>query len=278
MKSHKKQSRTPVAPFEQLEGRQMMSATLYGTSLYVYGSPAGDSIQVTKSVGPLFSFVNVVENGVPTGSFLSTSVAAVNVYGFDGNDSIALGNGITGAYVNGGNGADYLLGADGNDSLVGGFGNDYIVGGPGHDYLDGSYDNDTLVGGAGNDSMYGSFGTDSLYGQDGSDYLSGGDDNDYLSCGTGNDTGRGGFGDDEIHGGDGNDYLYGDDGSDWLLGEGGDDCMFGGNGNDYFTAQDGVSEYIDGGAGWDTAFVDDRDWYEPWSANDTRYNVENAFE
>jgi RNA polymerase sigma factor (sigma-70 family) len=106
----------------------------------------------------------------------------------------------------------------------------------------------------------------------------GGDDNDYLSCGTGNDTGRGGFGDDEIHGGDGNDYLYGDDGSDWLLGEGGDDCMFGGNGNDYFTAQDGVSEYIDGGAGWDTAFVDDRDWYEPWSANDTRYNVENAFE
>ena len=277
MKSHKNQSQRPAAAFEQLESRQLMSASLYGTSLYVDGTAGNDSIQVTKSVGPLFSFINVVENGVATGSFNAASVSWIGVYGYDGSDTIALGNGVT-AYVTAGNGNDVIYGADGNDSLYGGFGSDYIVGGPGGDVIDGGYDNDTLVGGLGGDSLYGSFGTDYIYGQDGNDYLSGGDQNDYLYCGYGNDTGVGGFGDDEIHGEAGDDYLYGQDGSDWILGDGGCDYMSGGNGNDYFTAQDGVSETIDGGAGWDTAFVDDRDWYEPWSAHDTRYNVENAFE
>ena len=277
MKTRKTTTPSHQPAFEPLENRQLMSASLWGSTLYVDGSNFNDRIEVTKSVGPLFTTINVVENFVLTGSFNAASVASINVYGYDGNDTIALGNGIS-AYVSGGNGGDALYGADGNDYLTGGFGNDYISGGYGNDTVDGSYDQDTVVGGPGHDSVYGGPGYDYLYGQDGNDYMNGGSEGDVMYGGWGADSMRGGTGNDELFGDADNDYLYGDDGEDILHGNAGNDCFYGGNGNDYFDAKDGVSEYIDGGLGWDTAFVDDRDWYEPWSAHDTRVSIENAFE
>jgi hypothetical protein len=55
--------------------------------------------------------------------------------------------------------------------------------------------------------------------------------------------------------------------------------MYGGDGNDYFTAKDGETDYVSGGAGWDTAAIDKREWWEFWGAQDTvSSDVEQSFE
>ena len=244
MKTRKTTTPNPArgAAFEPLEGRQMLSASLYNGTLTVHGSGYGDSIQVSLSTGPLYNTVNVIENGVTTGTFPQSSVSAITVHGNGGNDTIGIGGGIGNTSVYGGDGDDRVYGGNGNDYINAGNGNDYAHGGSGNDTLDGWHCNDNLEGGNGNDNILGYYG------------------NDYLSGSAGDDTIRGEADSDTITGGSGADNLYG------------------GDGNDYFYACDGSNDTVDGGAGWDQAKVDQRGWWEPWAANDSVFNTEIAVE
>jgi RNA polymerase sigma factor (sigma-70 family) len=278
MKSRKNQSKSQPMPFEELETRKLFSASLSGGVLTVDGSAGNDQIQVSMSYGPLFNIVNVAENGVTTGSFIASAVSSINVYGNAGNDTIAIGSGIGNTNINGGAGDDALYGGNGNDYIFCGDGNDYANGGFGNDTIDGWNGNDYLVGGEGSDSLLGYYGTDTLFGQGGNDSLSGEADNDNLYGGDGSDWITGGAGDDGLFGEAGGDSLYGEDGSDSLTGGAGQDYLSGGNGNDFFTAHDNETDTIDGGAGWDTASIDKKEWWEIWATQDNCSNVENAFE
>jgi hypothetical protein len=87
-----------------------------------------------------------------------------------------------------------------------------------------------FVGGAGADTLVGYGGTDMMWGEDGDDLLLGGAGNDQL---------MGGFG------------------SDRLIGHAGTDKFWGEAGNDVVISIDAaLGEYVDGGAGVDTLWVD----------------------
>lgn len=206
MKTRNTTSQSRGTALESLESRQLMSASLYAGTLTVSGSAYGDSIQVSRTTGPLYNTINVIENGVTT-TFNASSVSSIRVYGNGGNDSLAIGAGVGGAYLNGGDGNDYLYGGSGADSLDGWNGDDYVSGGGGNDTLWGYFGNDRLIGGDGNDSCYGEGGSDTITGGSGADYLSGGDDNDYFYAfdGTG----------DTINGGNGWDQAQVDSRSWW---------------------------------------------------------------
>ena len=128
-------------------------------------------------------------------------------------------------------------------TLNAGNGNDTIYGGGGDQYSGGIHAN----GGAGNDRIYGTAFSDTLEGGSGSDTIFGGDGNDVLAGNSGNDKIHGGAGNDTLVGGTGRDRLYGDDGDDLLL------------------ALDHQRDTVYGGAGTDTASVDDSaKWKDLW--------------
>jgi Ca2+-binding RTX toxin-like protein len=94
----------------------------------------------------------------------------------------------------------------------------------------------------------GGAGSDTLFGGSESDYLFGGGNSDHLY-------GRGG--DDELRGGDDNDYLFGGSESDKLVGGNGIDHLDGGSGDDQLDGGfDGVHDYLIGGTGADTFWVE----------------------
>ncbi|WP_363246973.1 calcium-binding protein, partial [Reyranella sp.] len=84
-----------------------------------------------------------------------------------------------------------------------------------------------------------------LYGSDGNNVLDGRGGADFMLGGEGNDTIYGGAGDDLLDGGAGSDVLVGGDGAD---------ALSGGDSADYLLI-DGADTAIDGGAGFDSAFV-----------------------
>jgi Ca2+-binding RTX toxin-like protein len=175
----------------------------------------------------------------------------------------ALGGGDDHVKLNFGGGRDVLtFTADGID--VGGEGDEDLTtagtelldvdGGPGNDVVDASLYEGTptsgggngarllLAGGSGNDRLTASLDADRMFGDDGDDILHGGDQRD------------------RIDGGPGNDVLYGEAGDDFLWGGLGDDTLYAGDGDDYFMAEataDG-SDVMRGGAGYDSAFYDQR--------------------
>lgn len=108
----------------------------------------------------------------------------------------------------------------------------------------------------GNDLLEGNGGDDELDAGDGDDTLNGGDGNDLLFGGEGNDTLNGDEGDDELFGEAGDDTLNGGDGNDYLNGGGGTDEINGGEGDDFIDIGGSGVATVDGGAGWDTYFVD----------------------
>jgi Ca2+-binding RTX toxin-like protein len=87
-------------------------------------------------------------------------------------------------------------------------------------------------------------------GTSGNDVLRGTRRNDVLS-------GLGGH--DRLSGGDGNDVLRGGAGNDRLAGGRGRDILLGSPDNDRLFAADGQRDRIDGGAGFDRAWVDRAD-------------------
>ena len=158
--------------------------------LSVFGDGHGNTITTScDAAGQILVNGGVVpvDGGTPTVS--NTSV--IQVFGQDGNDTIALdeANGaLPAAELFGGAGNDTLIGGSGNDQLFGGTGNDVILGKGGDDLLFGGAGNDTLTGGAGNDQVFGEAGDDSMIWNpgDGSDLFEGGEGNDTAEVNGGN--------------------------------------------------------------------------------------------
>lgn len=90
-------------------------------------------------------------------------------------------------------------------------------------------------------SYVGSSSPDNLVGSDRNDVLLGLAGNDRLRGGRGNDVIRGGAGHDRLAGGMGKDTIFGD------------------RGNDRLSARDGELDTLDGGPGFDQAWVDRSD-------------------
>jgi Ca2+-binding RTX toxin-like protein len=277
---------------EQLEDRQLRSATLSGSTLFISGTAGPDRIDVDQSGTSLYVFENsVLTKLLPTSAVGNIVISAGagddyvkvwnavtppdEIYGEDGNDTIF--GGVTGEYIQGGNGNDYINSGSGNDAVWAGEGNDIVYAMDGADMIGGAGGADSLSAGAGNDTVWGEAGNDTCYGESGNDRIYGGDNDDFVGCSTGNDTVYGGWGNDRIYGEAGNDYLAGEDGNDYITGGANNDTMLGGNGNDTFYAEDNYDDYLDGGAGWDNAQVDIDHWWE-FDSNDTRWNIEYAFE
>jgi Ca2+-binding RTX toxin-like protein len=82
------------------------------------------------------------------------------------------------------------------------------------------------------------------------DNLRGSDANDVL---------RGLAGNDRLRGGRGNDVLRGGAGHDRIAGGFGQDALFGERGNDRLAARDNERDILDGGPGFDQAWVDRSD-------------------
>jgi len=129
---------------------------------------------------------------------------------------------------------------------------DVVDGTEGDDVFDGLGGDDVIRGLGGNDTLSGGAGIDRLEGGAGNDTLNGGTENDFLFGDDGVDT---------LNGGDGNDRLYGGDGADNLSGGDGADNL-------YVDAADFASGSVSGGAGYDSAIVED--------LYGTGLNVQNA--
>ena len=137
-------------------------AQLVGTTLNVYGTPQANKITVDEAATLDVTVDNILSQFTPA------SVTAINIYGFDGSDTILINSLNTGTALTayGGNGNDTIKVASGVLQGV---------------TLDGGDDNDLLVGGSGNDTLIGGLGNDWLNGGDGSDILNGGDGNDVYA-------------------------------------------------------------------------------------------------
>jgi Ca2+-binding RTX toxin-like protein len=222
---------------EAMESRRLMSVSLSGGVLTVTGTVYEDVITVQANS----TQIAVTDNG-PGQVFPLSAVATVRVIGGSGNDRITVFPQVTrNAFIDGGAGHDLLTGGAGNDYILGGDGNDSLDGSGGNDFLSCGFGDDHALGGSGNDTMFGSFGNDVLSGESG---------NDWISGDAGNDRATGGTGVDRLFGGDGNDFLY--------------------------AKGDGSSDSVNGGAGYDVAYVDKRSWWEFWKPRDSYTQVESA--
>jgi len=197
----------------------------------------------------------------------------VSVNGGDGNDSVtAVGLGVT---LNGGAGNDRLSadaniasisGGDGNDSLsanveAGQFGQltpATLNGGNGNDTLGGGVEADFFSGGPGTDVVdYTKRSANLTVWLDGSHPSGRSGENDHFDGST--EIVWAGSGNDYLVGNKGNNAFFGNAGNDTIFGGGGIDAFFGGAGNDIIHAKNGNKDYIDGGPGIDTAYVDQID-------------------
>jgi Ca2+-binding RTX toxin-like protein len=107
----------------------------------------------------------------------------------------------------------------------------------------------TIEGGNGPDVLKGDTGAkgDVINGEKGDDAIQGSEGDDQII---------GGPGGDDLSGSGGNDDVFGNGGEDLLSGDSGKDHLMGGFGSDELYAQDGRKEYVNGGTGTDTGFVD----------------------
>jgi Ca2+-binding RTX toxin-like protein len=204
------------ALMENLEGRQLYSASIVNGVLTVTGTSGGERADITQSS----TSTKVTMTNQSTKTFSNSSFSKIYVDMGASNDSLYL-HAVTKPTT--------LLGGDGNDRITCDSvtsGNDSVNGGRGDDLIWTFNGNDTIHGSDGNDQIHGGNGNDVLYGDAGSDR---------LNCDSGND---------KAWGGDGNDSLYGSGGADSLKGEGG---------NDFFSeSADGSVDTLDGGSGTDS--------------------------
>jgi Ca2+-binding RTX toxin-like protein len=198
--------------------------------------------------------------------------------GKEGDDTLEGGTGDDFLYGNygkdllrGQEGADTLFGESGEDFMYGGIGADKMYGGDGLNRMWGdepvwsSGDRaDQMFGGSGLDVMYGGGGDDVMWGYAFSDWLFGEDGNDKIYAGDGMDMAWGGAGDDRIEGGKGDDMLWGDDGADTLFGQSGDDHLHAGD--------DSKKDFLYGGWGWDTVFMNKNDHWEAYPGPNPEYH------
>jgi Ca2+-binding RTX toxin-like protein len=224
---------TRIAPdfLEPLERRRLFTVTVtegYPGFYEVDGDASAEFIDISVSqVNSTFTVDNVTYD----------EVAYLQVHGNGGGDFINVsstdGTGSFAAVISGGEGDDYIfLNFDGG-----------IWGDDGDDVIDLS------------ESYYGV-----ANGEDGNDmiYVSGGCTSADVDGGEGNDLvdATSATVPLVLHGGAGNDTLYGTQYADQLYGETGADQLYGGDGNDMLYARDDGFDTLDGGTGYDIAYVD----------------------
>jgi len=208
MNAPRRPARSSSTPsfIEQLEARQLLSASVSGEILTVTGGAKADKITITVKGSNI-----VVKQGRTTKNFARSGVKQLIVNGNNGNDKIGVAGPIPNVVINGGAGNDILLGTGGADLISGGSGRD------------------KLFGRKGDDQIYGDDGDDELHGGDGNDTL-GGDDEDILTANTG---------------GVGNDKLFGEGGVDWLLSGQESDEITDPSGADEFSGGAGNKDVVD---------------------------------
>ena len=185
---------------------------------------------------------------------LTEGVAADNILGAGGNDTLNGGDGNHSIYgdwandsLNSGAGEDFMYGGEGNDALDAleadidkGISDDVYIG-EGNDALDvleadidkGIGDDFILlshppiVGNPSNNYLIGTEAADTIYGVGGNDTVEGRGGNDRIHGDSGNDSLNSGAGQDSMYGGAGNDTLN-------ALEAGGFDRLLGGPGNDVY--------------------------------------------
>lgn len=170
-------------------------------------------------------------------------------------------------HITDGNGNNFIVGLGGGDTLVGGDGSNTFVTGPGDNIVIGGTGGDNTIdystapaavdvnlleGTASN----GWGGTDSLTNIE--NIIGSPNAGDVLVAGAVGGTIQAGNGANvEITGSPaGHDHLIGGNGGDTFTSLGPDDVMVGGSGDDYFFADNGYLDYINGGGGVNTAYVD----------------------
>ena len=185
---------------------------------------------------------------------LTEGVAADNILGAGGNDTL-----------NGGGGNDSIYGDSENDSLNSGAGQDFVYGGEGNDALnavEADIDNgigDDVYIGEGKDTLNtletgidNGIGDDvhilanNIYGDNFANNLTGTPQDDNIDARGGNDT---------VNGLDGNDNIYGGSGNDSLYSGPGIDVLYGGEGNDTLNALEAGVDNLFGGIGNDVYIV-----------------------
>jgi Ca2+-binding RTX toxin-like protein len=298
----------PLPALEQLGERILpaVTATFVPASgtLTVIGDALNNSIVVSRDAAGKI-LVNGGAITIQGGSATVANTALVQVFGQDGNDTIALdeSNGaLPAAILFGGAGNDTLTGGSGNDQLFGQAGNDILLGKGGDDLLFGGDGNDTLTGGTGNDQVFGQAGNDRMIWNpgEGTDLNEGGDGIDTVEVNGGNgaenfqvtangtrvrfdrvspapfslDIGttenlvvNGNGGDDVIQAGNGLAPLI----SLTFDGGAGNDTLIGGDGNDTLIGGDG-NDIINGGRGNDVALMgagNDTFVWNPGDGSDT---------
>jgi Ca2+-binding RTX toxin-like protein len=258
--------------FEQLEGRQLLSAafSVVDGTLIVRGTRNADQIRVDLIGAAAPAVVGgpapnpqvlVVLNGRQR-TFDPATLQGIRIEAGAGDDQVLLGPDPFNSPPFAAGSTDLpatLLGGDGDDTLVGGQANDLLLGGNGRDALAGSYGDDTLDAGSGSDE---------LLGQDGNDVMLGGRGEDRFTL-QGDDTVDGGLGNDRIFAQRGVDTVIGGAGNDdlWALapadvtGEPNEpvDTLNGGLGNDVFHVRDGEADNVDCGEGHDVVKADFKD-------------------
>ena len=303
--------------FEPLSQRltPAVNAFFAGGALTVIGDNQANTIDVSRdAAGRLLVNGGAVSiRGAHGAAATVANTRVIQVFGLNGNDSISLNeaNGaLPKANLYGGNGNDTLAGGSASDYLFGQGGNDTLLGKGGVDYLFGGAGNDALTGGAGNDQAFGQAGNDRLIWNNGdnTDVNEGGagidtvevnganaadqftvtpngyrvrferanlipfaidigtTENLVVNANDGDDsftasnglaaliqiTVDGGAGNDTITGGDGNERLLGGDGNDFIDGNGGSDSAFLGAGDDTFQWDPGDgSDIVEGQDGSD---------------------------
>jgi uncharacterized delta-60 repeat protein len=142
------------------------------------------SLSIRQSDGRL-----ILRSGTFARSFAVSTVKRIAIYTLGGDDTVTIGAGVRGSYVEAGDGADTVNGGQFGDVLLGGLGADQIFGNDGDDTLLGEGGNDYLLGGAGKDDLFGNGGTDILSGAGGNDRLFGGpNEADRILGGAGSDS------------------------------------------------------------------------------------------
>ncbi len=122
------------------------------TLLLVGGSTAADKIQVKK--GNKAGTLELAYTGSPPQQ-LAAAVDRIVIFGQDGHDDISIGKSLGPVPVE-------IYGNEGDDKLAAGNGNALLVGGAGDDELHGHVGRDILIGGTGEDQLLGGPGEDIL--------------------------------------------------------------------------------------------------------------------
>jgi len=149
----------PPVSFEELESRQLFAAggptsappittPIAHAKLILQGTTARDNIAVDVKRGYLHWFLNGV-----TKRYNIARVGGIQIYGLNGNDTIKVGDGAPGVFIDGGGHNDTIVGGLGNDTINGNAGNDKITGREGDDRIDGGKGRDDINGGIGQDNI-----------------------------------------------------------------------------------------------------------------------------